>query len=188
MISMELLSEVLGVNILEHENSPKNKIKYVYDKKSKSRFSGQEFCNRSINIYELANKCKEWAFKSRLIIITGFTTSGDWSYSILEVIDINPYAFEIKVNWGISEPEAIFKACEWILENKLNETIKKELKKMNIYICDSCGKQTDKVWEVTSSREYPLLSFNDYKTRFPQICWECKCRVIEKIAKEGLKK
>ena len=58
---------------------------------------------------------------------------------------------------------------------------------MNIYICDSCGKQIDKVWEVTSLREYHLLSFNDYKTRFPQICWKCKCRVIEKIAKDGYK-
>jgi len=71
----------------------------------------------NINIYELAHKCKEWVFK---------TTEYSFSSGISRTIHA---ACKNKIGDGVvmlggkfffadSEPEAIFKACQWILDNK----------------------------------------------------------------------
>lgn len=67
------------------------------------------------NIYELAHKCKEWAFckgyelrissRNNISVIDFF----DWKYELYgEFIDCLTYE--------LVEPEAIFKACQWISE------------------------------------------------------------------------
>lgn len=72
----------------------------------------------NINIYELANKCKEWASEN--------------SYELESSIHMQPKRITVagcKIHWRFetedlpyfdasSEPEAIFTACQWILENK----------------------------------------------------------------------
>ena len=106
--SKELLSEVLRVNVkfiefdIEtikrriHGSARDNDI-YYYDGKWKF-----------INIYELAHKCKELAY-SKGYTLASYTSRKDW-YVCRDPHKENPYVGE-----G-TEPEAIFKACEWIME------------------------------------------------------------------------
>ena len=116
MISKELLNKVLNIEIVSYQMKQKNILAYEYNKVSKNQWSGKTFCNRSINIYELAHKCKEWALSKGYIINSGATTSNDWSSTIYKVIKENPYIKELSHTWEQSEPEAIFKACQWILD------------------------------------------------------------------------
>ena len=102
MISKELLSEVLGFDpvVVEYEGSMV--ICYEYSAKGKP-VNGHE-----INIHELAHKCKEWALKVYNISLQ--------SNFYLDVsfcgFNGNSKRFEAE-----SEPEAIFKACQLILDN-----------------------------------------------------------------------
>lgn len=108
MISKELLSEVLGYKISKAYIEDTQSVKYlnvfldgddtgIYD---------------SINIHELAHKCKEWAYKQGFLLNSdslGYCLHGCYEEDIIKVDQ----------EWkSDTEPEAIFKACEWILENK----------------------------------------------------------------------
>ena len=113
VISKELLCEVLSVilqimttreNILLKENT----ISYTFAHESTSTFKEQE-----INIHELAHICKDWAWNKHLITIrSGFAEFGAWSN-----FSHNHISF-VSMNIPLTEPEAIFKACQWILDNK----------------------------------------------------------------------
>lgn len=122
-ISKELLSEVLDWNneqkrcYKEHRAVEKNEISiYFFDADSTGK-TGSHWWKR-INIYELAHKCKEWAYKEGFIIDTGFH-----KYYINQ-FKANCYGWvcsniNIKQHFNeCTEPEAIFKACQWILDNK----------------------------------------------------------------------
>ena len=73
-----------------------------------------------INIYELAHKCKEWAvnLSPNKHALSSYPRWGDirnykktnGSYYICQHL-VSGVQFEAE-----TEPEAIFKACEWILE------------------------------------------------------------------------
>jgi hypothetical protein len=122
MISKELLSEVLGERIRE-----------FYIKGSVLEIIVLRDCNfapydhppriqkdcgirKDINIYELAHKCKEWAWSKNFRL-----TSGIWDSDNKYTCDIfteNAIYQEEHHENGDTEPEAIFKACQWILENK----------------------------------------------------------------------
>ena len=107
-ISKELLSEVLNVNVqteIHEDVLCINNILIYWE------FDGYYNECRNINIYELANKCKQWAIKN--------------SYGIsVHTSEISGYIVEINCGFDVtdfhnsSEPEAIFKACQWIMENK----------------------------------------------------------------------
>jgi hypothetical protein len=56
-----------------------------------------------INIYELAHKCKEWAFKHHNIILWSGLNTCHYHTPIIE-----------KSFTKDTEAEAIFKACQWI--------------------------------------------------------------------------
>ena len=91
----ELIKEVLGIN---------------------SSFTIQE--NEvifKINIYELAHKCKEWAF-SKGYEVNCQRTLGYENW-VVEVVSEEEYVEFIKDDVP-TEPEAIFAACEWVLENQ----------------------------------------------------------------------
>lgn len=98
-MSKELLSEVLNLKRIDNI--------YIED-------NLLYFCelNKPINIYELAHKCKEWAWDNGWIVKSGTTKSGFdcevWGYTFDKRKRLD----------GESEPEAIFKACQWILDNK----------------------------------------------------------------------
>ena len=106
--SKELLSEVL-----DKGKGSITKIEYNPSKTIVEYEQLERYWN-SINIYELAHKCKEWAYKrgflywyenSRLFIKIMYSCKVDFE------IDIGEYKkpFEIDID---------FKACQWILNNK----------------------------------------------------------------------
>ena len=69
--------------------------------------------------YDLAHLCKEWAWKYKFIINSSVTTSNDWCtttylYNKTKVMKTN-------YTWENTEPEAVFKACQWILDNNLKD-------------------------------------------------------------------
>ena len=122
MIYQELLSEVLGVEV-----------EYIFIDNSNVNYTtfanitqGTRDCN--INIHELAHKCKEWATKQ------GFKVKAELSYGTekgkvqlekyqeFDIYDVFGYKVGhiAKSDWFEcdSEPEAIFKACTWIMEDR----------------------------------------------------------------------
>jgi hypothetical protein len=107
MISKELLSEVLGsgeFNGLKSfgSNSDENYIVLQY-----------EHYDDSINIHELAYMCKGWAYNNFYSLATQRFGDG-WC------VTCNPRTFGDGCQFDNidNEPESVFRACEWILENK----------------------------------------------------------------------
>ena len=119
MISKELLSEVLGKKVESYMivvnqlgSSPE-----LYDG------IGEHFISmtlgsgvgKAINIYELAGKCKEWAKNNGFFLQSGIVIRGKiWC----EIYKPENLSNTVNQFGSIMEPEAIFKACEWILTQK----------------------------------------------------------------------
>ena len=100
VISKELLSEVLGINIKRVINlSSANKVHYDGER-------GMD----TINIYELAHKCKEWAKVQQYPI-------GSLVGSQCNIASF-PESISGACFYADTEPEAVYKACQWILDNK----------------------------------------------------------------------
>ena len=106
MISKELLSEVLS-----NKHIINNKNDLLIGEKEVILFSKMGSYDININIHELAHKCKEWAYESG---VTNFL-SGQSDYGRRCEFY---WGFELSEFQANTEPEAIFKACEWVLENK----------------------------------------------------------------------
>lgn len=125
MISKELLSEVLGVTLqtstdFETSYSPVwnnlelhlcgTELSYVKTPSTK----GKNPIKRYINIHELSNKCKEWALKEELYILASFQLN---TKAICEIQPFEDVENRIKC-YAKTEPEAVFAACQWVLDNK----------------------------------------------------------------------
>lgn len=122
-ISKELLSEVLKENIIDvykigsNPNFKQNTLLFKL-------YGCGELCN--INIYELAHKCKEWAYtKGYSICSYKFSNEASYSYLDLEMRNVFPCNEGFIFNGGFknefeadTEVESIFKACELIFNNK----------------------------------------------------------------------
>lgn len=75
----------------------------------------------SINIYELAHKCKEWAFWNDYYVITKLRMPDIYrgEHKIDYGVEIYQQDNLVKQSWWAeSEPKAILQACEWILEQQ----------------------------------------------------------------------
>ena len=99
MISNELLGAVLNIEFSEAGFAPDGYSDFHHMKK--------------YNIHELAHKCKKWAYDIDEYLLE----------SALDYVNLfNRYACSDSEPDGIftadTEPEAIFKACQWILDNK----------------------------------------------------------------------
>ena len=115
MISKELLNKVLNIEIVSYQMKQKNILAYEYNKVSKNQWSGKTFCNRSINTYEFAHKCKEWLENNThwdLMII---------GYEVYLMKDIwgeggacNHKRFTTQREWFLN----LFDACEYIMKLK----------------------------------------------------------------------
>ena len=106
MINIELLSEVLNEDIIDF-NVEDNELIYNVNYDHTRSF---------INIYELAHKCKEWALNKDYLIDSshGYEIS-----TATPILGIGGNVMTIGTLESTTEPEAIFKACEYILkENK----------------------------------------------------------------------
>lgn len=109
-ISKGLLSEVLHYDVYKI-HIKNNTLEYDCD-------FDDVLIIRNINIYELAHKCKEWAAAKYMPICSKTTRQGGIA-KIRKKIDNKNHSNTIfSTEYLHSEPEAIFKACQWILDNK----------------------------------------------------------------------
>jgi hypothetical protein len=126
MISKELLSEVLGLDVYEDDkkfsellkiNSISDNVNYnIRFLKDIENGWTEAIGNRWINTHELDYKCKEWAL--------------DNGYEFVEDINVNRHSIRI-YNCGILvyekfenyrlSPSDTFKACQWILAKQIEE-------------------------------------------------------------------
>lgn len=131
MISKELLSEVLGrqikiIAIDENKCEIRNSIPFEnYQVGVSYKYLNGNKEIRFMPIYELSHRCKEWAFSKRYNVYS----LGKWRDSNRDTYlsySVTIKTFEETLSYAIgkayidkfhadTEPEAIFKACEWIL-------------------------------------------------------------------------
>lgn len=115
VISKELLSEVLDKEVtnikMHHIND-----EYIYfDYIGKQSRIVNEV---SIDIYKLAHKCKEWAYKQGYILMSTIRTNSSLAICEFSKSGKHDYEDELYNNFRAhTEHEAVFLACEWILEN-----------------------------------------------------------------------
>ena len=67
--------------------------------------------------YHIAHKCKEWAKLKHFIDIDSHSGCARWGAKA-ESHNGRPSVFYEQVFIGRTETDAIFKACEWIMEQK----------------------------------------------------------------------
>jgi hypothetical protein len=102
MVSKELLSEVFGWHIkFVNPRVNDNEISFV----------DQDGEMLRLNVYQVAHKCKEWARSEDYIIMSGKSITAK-AYFL---------AFHGSYFEAETEPEAIFKACEYILKQLSNK-------------------------------------------------------------------
>ena len=112
MISKELYEEVQK-DYIDFKNITQDEYITIFNKEEET----VEYVNKhtwyeadSISIYKLAHKCKEWAYNN--------------SYTLRSQLKVCYCRFPIhndieeKIFKADTELEAIFKACQWILDNK----------------------------------------------------------------------
>lgn len=138
MISKELLSEVLGYRVANFSHNGltngeigKNFMLHINPKQREDRPSSCVIAKESINIYELAHKCKEWAHKKEYYVNSGQMdrhsgkNSNKWFATIFnpygkigEERSGSLYGREMtRTIFADTEVEAILKACEWVLKD-----------------------------------------------------------------------
>lgn len=108
MISKELVSEVLKEEVVHcfMISGDDNEVYYRYYDTIGTLY---------INIYELAHKCKEWANSKGYVLSSATQINGVCEYYTDKGYNDEKY---IDYMLAYTEPEAIFLACQWILENK----------------------------------------------------------------------
>jgi len=126
--SKELLSEVLDYKVenYSHNGTPITNLAINVDARADN---GIRLAKQNINIYELAHKCKEWAWRTENVRLEtgrmyGLTTEAH--NCRIDVYSGHKFYFNgrYKDFTANTEPEAIFKACEWILkQNKGDKNV-----------------------------------------------------------------
>ena len=121
LLNKELLSEILDIDTpnnieltygSEYENNIKQSLLLSYSDGSEPII---------INIYELAHKCKKWANKQGYAILSTVHIEADKThFGEFGVLDSKTLKYVIK-GLADTEVEAIFKACEWILEQEAKD-------------------------------------------------------------------
>lgn len=105
MISSDLLREVLKSDI-EHFS--------IHDNYLWIQIDGG-YLNKTISIYQLAHKSKEWAFKQGYELFSRILSNDNQMSGNCLVIRVESDPETVlTITNADTEPEAIFKACEWI--------------------------------------------------------------------------
>jgi len=112
MISKELFEEIIGYNIKDLNMTKDYPDNVVW---STANYKGSSPYCKAINIHELANKCKEWAL-TKDYHLTSYINLIDG----LKVWECNTMFDHEEIFKATSEPEAIFLACQWVLNKKDN--------------------------------------------------------------------
>ena len=113
-ISKKLVESVIGEDVYGTIIIEDNVIKYCTLDKKEHGFD--TFNNNQINIYEFAFKCKEWVISQGIAIESGKYKIDDDEYICRYYL---PGRCSIWQNYfGLTELEAIFKACACLLKIK----------------------------------------------------------------------
>lgn len=114
-ISKELLKEILGIRWNDSIRGGVAEEKFAQvGNHIYFGYKGYNHWNDAINIHELAHKCKQWTFNNGYYL----TIYNDAIDVVLQsnckmVANITDGSFKY-------EPMLVFKACQWILDNKVN--------------------------------------------------------------------
>jgi len=111
LISEELLSAVLGVHVkqLDKYCELNNTIQFTDTYKN--------YGWKIENTYELANKCKKWALEQHYWLKSGVNNKSEFSNHNASCF-IEDFEHDLEDFYVVAdtEPEAIFKACDWIMK------------------------------------------------------------------------
>lgn len=108
---MNLLNSILKLELSEGDWLSEGKmIKYSY------LGANNELIKDEINVYEFAYMCKIWAHVRGYNIISYTISKGEFDVFVVNA-EINDFNESLWSSYHLgSEPEAIIKACEWILK------------------------------------------------------------------------
>ena len=114
MISKELLSSVLGLTVVKGLELEGIVLWY----KGIVNINNQPYAKElNINIYELAHKCKEWAYIQGYVIFSKIRLNSSYASCYFDISGKHDYEDGYHNDFRAEcEPEAIFKACQWILD------------------------------------------------------------------------
>ena len=119
MISKELLSVVLDIP-LQHIRYNGTTNHYKIFKENLFNWNSGDYgrwSNLEINIYELAYKCKEWSYTQGYILFSKIRLNSSLASCYFDTMGKHDYEDGYHNDFRAeSEPEAIFKACQWILD------------------------------------------------------------------------
>lgn len=128
MISKELLSEVLNKKVIDDDISnielKENTITFIEDYWDEDEGSGF-YRSHTINVYELANKCKEYAMSKGYYLRAeqGVNYKDNLQWTAFLNTNMDDGADYVDY-WNSTEPEAIFKAAQWVLDNTSTNKLK----------------------------------------------------------------
>ena len=117
-ISKELVSKVLGKEISQIQIVG-NTLNYVIPNAESQEDDELAYIDLglNINIYEFAFKCKEWAYKNFKIMLLSHCSGQCYINGDLSPLMLNWWngtkSYQVESD---TEVEAIFKACNWLLE------------------------------------------------------------------------
>ena len=114
MISKELLSSVLGLTVVKGLELEGIVLWYngIVNINNQPPYAKE----LNINIYELAHKCKEWAYSQGYILFSKIRLNSSLASCYFDTMGKHDYEDGYHNDFRAeTEPEAIFKACEWIL-------------------------------------------------------------------------
>ena len=112
MISKELLSEICQTNLMSL-----GKLEVVGSDICLYDCSMQPDIYMCWNIYELAHKCKEWAYSQGYILFSKIRLNSSLASCYFDTMGKHDYEDGYHNDFRAeTESEAIFKACQWILD------------------------------------------------------------------------
>ena len=114
VISDELLKEILGDIVTKNVQISPSKLLF---KESRAMIDTSHI----INIHELAHKCKDWAWNKDFVLESfPITFDGETMDARVNVTKGKANSLFLSSDYfdESTEPEAIFKACEWILSQE----------------------------------------------------------------------
>ncbi len=118
MISKELLGMALGVKIAQYNVELDREMVWVESECGKYDW-------KPIDIHNISHKCKVWAKSKDISLFSGACENSDngcdleWSYDCQLFSHIE--GMELFYTKCYTEPEAIFKATSYILENMIKD-------------------------------------------------------------------
>lgn len=116
IISIELVSKVLGLKSIYRIIN--------YADNNGINVQAREFGSwEKYNIHELAHKCKEWAFDNGIMFDVRWHTNRK-PFKISIMVYGNHSRFFVED----TEPEAVIKMCQWILDDMKGEASEKVLR------------------------------------------------------------